>query len=72
MNINEFRALKRGDRIENVMTGSCGTVTGVDDYRGKIAVSVQWNGMSERASHAAGDWWFNEQSTAWMHWTLEN
>ena len=64
MTIDEFRALKAGDRIRNAMSESSGVVADIEHHRGKIIVGVQW-GDSSTLFH------FTEQSTAWMHWSLE-
>ena len=64
MTIDEFKALKQGDRISNVMTESHGTVTLVENYRGFVNVGIQWDGSDVT-------WHFGERHTAWMHWTLE-
>jgi hypothetical protein len=64
MTIDEFRALKRGDRIRNAMSGSSGAVADVENHRGKIIVAIEW-GDHPMQFH------FGEQSTAWMHWALE-
>jgi len=65
MNADEFAALKEGDRIDNPMTKSAGTVTGLTrDRRGLLdGVLVQWDGTSPQHARA-----FSKQTTAWMHW----
>ena len=65
MNINEFLALKQGDGIRNVMTGSLGAVVKVDLGRGRHrTVIVKWAGGTREFS-------ISETSTAWMHWSQE-
>jgi hypothetical protein len=67
MNIDEFRALKEGDRVRNAMTDSTGMVAEVVALRrGKIVVEVRWDGADVH-----GLFVFTEQSTAWMHWSVE-
>jgi len=62
MTRDEFRALQKGDRIRNPMTGSKGTVDGAETFRSGHIVTVRWDG----AGMVFGS--FGENSTAWMHW----
>jgi hypothetical protein len=65
MTIDEFRALKTGDRIRNAMSESSGVIADVANHRGRVSVHVQWDGNDMTFGP------FGEYSTAWMHWTLE-
>lgn len=58
MNIQEFAALKPGDKIDNPMSGSNGTVSEVND-RG---VFVRWQHKDALA------FFYPVNTTAWMHW----
>jgi hypothetical protein len=58
MNVQEFAALKVGDKISNPMNGSTGHVTATNDS----GVRVAW-GVSPV------DFMYTVNSTAWMHWT---
>lgn len=66
MTIDEFLALKEGDRIENPMTSSKGTVLHVThDRRGtQDGVWITWDGSSPDNARR-----FSKHQTAWMHWT---
>jgi accessory colonization factor AcfC len=59
--IDEFRALKVGDRISNPMSNSSGVVNEVLHPRGFVHVYVKWDGSSKPIH-------FNEQMCVWMHW----
>lgn len=62
---DEFLALKEGDRIDNAMSHTRGTVTGITyDRRGqRDGVTIQWDGTAlGMARH------FTKYTTAWMHW----
>lgn len=61
MNLQEFAALKKGDKIENnAMNGtSTGTVIAVDGQ----GVHVAWGKPD------AMPFGYSVQSTAWFHWT---
>jgi len=61
MNLQEFAALKPGDKIENLMTSSRGTVAEATD----TGVSIVW-GWAETRPVA-----YSVNSTAWMHWSRE-
>ena len=67
MNINEFLALKDGDRIEG-MTGTKGTVREIThDRRGiQDGVMLEWDGPAGATPQL---WHFTKHMTAWMHWT---
>lgn len=57
MTLQEFAALKVGDKIVNGMNGSEGVVTGINDK----GITLQWPPSTMEYS-------FTAQSTAWMHW----
>jgi len=61
MNINEFSALKVGDKISS-MLGAEGTVTEVDD-RG---IRVRWG---DQRSTNDPTFFFSVNSRAWTHWS---
>lgn len=62
MNLQEFAALKVGDKIENHAFGiHAGEVTAVTD-RG---VRVKWGGPGTTAI----DFFYSVQGTAWFHWS---
>lgn len=61
MNIEEFSALKVGDRINNPMTQSSGTVTERTDF----GVLVAWG------ENASRPFPYTVQGTAWMHWVKQ-
>ncbi len=61
MNLQEFAALKVGDKVENAMLGSHGEVTQVAAQ----GVRVVWGGAEPIA---ANQFLYTVQSTAWMHW----
>lgn len=71
MTIDEFLALKEGDRISNPMTNSSGTVAGILHDRRElrdgvlICVLIEWDGSAGFVTP------FTKHSTAWMHWTAE-
>ena len=65
MTIDEFRALKPGDRIRNAMTESIGVIAAAEEYRGSVSCTVQWGGSDRQFS-------FGERSCAWMHWSLDH
>lgn len=58
MNMQEFAALKVGDKIKNPMNGSAGVVSGVTDS----GIRVQWGA-------SAVEFYYSANSTAWMHWS---
>lgn len=57
MNLQEFAALKVGDKIENIYTSSVGKVSNVDPS----GVRVKW-------SEHSPTFFYSVSSTAWMHW----
>lgn len=57
MTLQEFAALKVGDKVENPMVGGKGTVVEVTE----AGVKVVWGGTVHFAYPA--------HSTAWMHWS---
>jgi hypothetical protein len=60
MNLQEFAALKAGDKIENPMSGSAGEVVEVDAK----GVRVRWDNTGSSVT-----WHYGVNSTAWMHWS---
>ena len=65
MTLDEFRALKKGDRIRNAMSNSAGVVIAANEFRNNhVVVSIQWDGTTMPTA-------FNNVSTAWMHWSKE-
>lgn len=58
MNLQQFAALKPGDKISNPMGNSAGVVVSVSDS----GVRVRWE-------PATMDFFYSVNSTAWMHWT---
>lgn len=66
MNINEFLALKVGDRISNPMSNTSGTVTALlrDRRHQQEGVAIQWDGTDPDTARQ-----FTKHTTAWMHWT---
>lgn len=58
MNMQDFAALKAGDKIENPMSGSKGAVISITDS----GVRVQWGASSM-------EFFYGVNSTAWMHWS---
>lgn len=67
MNVQEFAALKVGDRVYNGLTQSRGTVTDVT----KDGVRVQW-GDGFAVTTGGVQFNFSVQGTAWYHWTKED
>lgn len=66
MNVQEFAALKVGDRIECPMNNmSAGEITAVE----KMGVRVRW-GMVATAN--APTFFYSVQGTAWFHWSKVN
>ena len=65
MTIDEFMNLEPGDRIENPMTSTSGSVVGItNDRRGRMeGVTVQWDGTAPDSART-----FTRYTTAWMHW----
>lgn len=61
MNLQEFAALKAGDKIENPSTGSAGEVTEATPS----GVRIVW-GARHQHEHP---FFYSVQSTAWMNWT---
>jgi len=66
MTLQEFAALKVGDKIENLMSNSRGVVSEVTDS----GVRVQWsrNDQVTRIDDVMA-FTYTVNSTAWMHWT---
>jgi hypothetical protein len=62
MTLDEFRALKAGDRVSCPMAESAGKVTAVGTYRTGTVVTVNWDGAVLPRN-------FSEHTTAWMHWS---
>lgn len=62
MNLEEFAALEIGDKIDNPMSQSSGTVT----ERTQDGVRVRW-GEGTPGRNVLFTYTVN--STAWMHWT---
>lgn len=62
MNLNEFNALKPGDRIENAMSGSTGEVVEADTK----GVRVCWGLAPDTAT---GSRHYSRFSTIWFHWS---
>lgn len=60
MNLQEFAALKVGDKIENPMLNSMGTVSEVT----KQGVRIAWEG-----SRSAITFQYTVQNTSWFHWS---
>lgn len=60
MNLNEFNALKAGDRIENAMSNSTGEVVEADSK----GVNVRWK-YDERGTTRH----YSRYSTIWFHWS---
>lgn len=60
MTVQEFAALKTGDKISNMFSGSTGTIDSTADN----GVYVKWSDNSPPFFYAVN-------STAWMHWTKE-
>lgn len=63
MNLQEFAALKVGDKIENAMTSSQGVVTETTSN----GVRVTWGPLA--AFVAFSGFLYPAHSTAWMHWS---
>lgn len=67
MTIDEFMSLRDGDRIDNPMSGTQGTVTGLlrrlRDGQPE-GVWITWDNTSPDSARA-----FTKHTTAWMHWT---
>jgi len=61
MNVQQFAALKVGDKIENVYTHSVAEVTEVTDK----GVRVRWGDVIGSPS-----FFYSVNSTAWFHWEL--
>lgn len=59
MNIQQFAALKPGDQIDNLLSGSKGEIVLISD----AGVHVAW------AGNHAQTFFFAAQSNAWFHWT---
>lgn len=64
MNMQEFAALKVGDKIENPMNGSTGEVTATSDG----GVRVVWGRRMFAQAAPSTSFFYSVQSTAWMHW----
>ena len=62
MNYAEFQELKAGDRLDNYMSKSSGTVTEV----AKEGVRVRWGDGTPGKDVT---FLYTTFSTAWMHWT---
>lgn len=67
MTLGEFLSLRGGDRIDNPMANTKGTVTGiVKDRRGEQeGVWITWDGAKPDTARA-----FTKHTTAWMHWNV--
>lgn len=63
MNMQEFAALKEGDRVDNPMSQSSGVVV----ERKPNGVKVRWG---DGAPGRTVEFFYDVQSTSWMHWTL--
>lgn len=63
MNMNEFAALKAGDKIANHMNASTGEVVEAT----AAGVRVVWGGAEPVTGNR---FFYSVQSTAWMHWDL--
>lgn len=61
MNVQEFAALKVGDRIENHLSQSSGVVTEV----GKMGVHVRWGVQAGNVV----SFFYSVQGTIWFHWS---
>lgn len=61
MNLKEFAALKKGDKIENPMSQSAGEVADVTP----LGVKLRWNG----GDPSAITFTYTVNSTAWFHWS---
>jgi hypothetical protein len=61
MNVQEFAALKVGDKIDNAMSSSQGEVTEVNAQ----GVRVRWG----LGNTGAITFLYTVQSTAWFHWS---
>lgn len=67
MNLQEFAALKTGDKIENAMSVSQGEVTEVT----QAGVRVRWGVAAQLGADVT--FTYSVQSTAWFHWSkIEN
>lgn len=62
MNLQEFAALKVGDKIESAMSGTRGEITEVTDK----GVRVRWGGTGPSGFMPT----YSVQGTAWFHWSL--
>lgn len=60
MNIQEFAALRVGDKINNLMGNSSGIVTGVFDS----GVVVRWG-----VAGGGVDFKYTINTTSWFHWS---
>jgi hypothetical protein len=65
VNLQEFNALKPGDKIENVMSNSSGEVTEVNQG----IVKVRWDGVSNGITAAGALRMYSVHSTIWFHWS---
>lgn len=66
MNLQEFAALKVGDKVANDMSHSHGEVVEVLDG----GVRVAWHGADKPVSPGnLVTWFYGVNSTTWMHWT---
>ena len=61
MNLQEFAALREGDRIVNEFNGSTGEGVVVD--ANKTGVRVRWGDNPKAPTFA-----YSVQGTAWFHW----
>lgn len=59
MNLQQFAALKPGDKIENLLSSSKGEIASISD----AGVHVAWAGNHVRT------FFFAAESNAWSHWT---
>lgn len=60
MNLNEFAALKVGDKVENAFTHSVGEVTDAMDQ----GVRVRWSESSQ-------PFFYSVAGTSWFHWSKQ-
>lgn len=70
MNVQEFAALKAGDRVENAASQSSGVVTEVT----KMGVRVRWGVSTGVLDSNPGvvTFFYSAQGTAWFHWSKVN
>lgn len=70
MNLQEFAALKVGDRVKNNMSNGLGEVTDVD----ATGLRIKWIGAGMQVAAAnAPTWHYAPMSTTYFHWSkVEN